>query len=152
MRRMSMKISEIMTTQVKSLSPDTPVMEAIDALFANKISGLPVVDALGKIVGMFTEKDVLRNIMPSYISQVGKFVYENSSKSIKCKVSKLFEHKVGELMRHEVVKVLEDTGICEVAHIMLTQNVRRTPVVDKNDVMVGIVARSDVLDRILKHE
>jgi len=147
-----MKISEIMTTQVKSLSPDTPVMEAIDALFANKISGLPVVDALGKIVGMFTEKDVLRNIMPSYISQVGKFVYENSSKSIKCKVSKLFEHKVGELMRHEVVKVLEDTGICEVAHIMLTQNVRRTPVVDKNDVMVGIVARSDVLDRILKHE
>ncbi|MBI5873142.1 MAG: CBS domain-containing protein [Candidatus Omnitrophica bacterium] len=145
-----MKISEIMTRKVNSISPEAPVMDGIKALFTNKISGLPVIDASGKIVGMFTEKDVLRNILPSYLAQVGKFVYENSPKTIKCKVERLPEHKVSELMRREVVKVSEDASIYEVAHIMLTQNVRRIPVVDKNDVMVGIVARSDVLDNILK--
>lgn len=127
-----------------------PVMEAINVLSASKISGLPVLDSSGKIIGMFTEKDILKTIMPSYIFQVGKFVYENSSKSIKGKVSKLAENKVADLMRREVVKVLEDADICEVAHIMLTQSVRRILVVDKDDVVVGIVARPDVLSSLLK--
>ncbi len=145
-----MNISEIMTKKVKSLSQETSALEAIQTLISNEISGLPVVDASGKLVGMFTEKDVLKNILPSYIAQVGKFAYENSPKTITSKVGKLSERKVSELMRHEVVKVTQDTPLYEVAHIMLTQNVRRIPVVDQDDVVVGIVARSDVLEQLLE--
>ncbi|MFB3919734.1 hypothetical protein BU251_07075 [Candidatus Velamenicoccus archaeovorus] len=145
-----MKISEIMTREVRTLSSDTPAVEALKHLFENKISGLPVVDGEGRLIGMFTEKDILRAILPSYVSQVGRFVYENSPKTIKCKVAKLAGAKVGELMRKEVVKVSEEAPVCEVAHIMLTQNVRRVPVVDAEDRIKGIVARSDVLDQLLK--
>lgn len=145
-----MKIGDIMTKKVRTLSPEMPVKDAIGALLVQKISGLPVVDASGKIIGMFTEKDVLRNVLPSYISQVGKFVYENTPKTVTSKVAKLDEYKVADLMRHEVVTVTQDTPVSEVAHIMLTQNVRRIPIVDQDGTMVGIAARSDVLENILK--
>lgn len=145
-----MKINEIMTRNVRTLLPDTPVKDAIAALLAQKISGLPVVDSAGKLVGMFTEKDVLKSVLPSYVSQVGKFVYENTPKTMTAKVAKLDEFKVADLMRREVVTVTEETPVSEVAHIMLTQNVRRIPVVDRDQKMVGIAARSDVLENILR--
>ena len=145
-----MKISEIMTKNVRTLLPDTTVTDALKALLSQKISGLPVVDNSGRLVGMFTEKDVLKNILPSYVSQVGKFAYENSPKTVTNKVAKLSELKVSELMRKEVVEALEDTPAYEVARVMLTQNVRRVPIVDKDKKMVGIVSRSDVLEAVLK--
>ncbi len=145
-----MKISEVMTRDLKKLSPEMPALDGMRELDALEISGLPVVDSAGKIVGMFTEKGVLKAILPSYVSQVGRFVYENSPKTIKSKVGKLIEYKVGDLMRRDVVKIREDTPVYEVARIMLTQNVRRVPVVDADDKVVGIVARSDVLGAILK--
>ena len=144
-----MKIGEIMTRDVKTLTTDMPVTEAVRQLFEMKISGLPVVAADGKLVGLFTEKDVLRAILPSYVSQVGRFVYENSPKTIKFKVAKLADFKVGDLMRKDVVKVNVDATAAELAHIMLTQNVRRVPVVDASDKIQGIVARSDVLSQLL---
>lgn len=145
-----MKINEIMTKKVRTLSPEVLIVDAIEILFDHKISGLPVVDASKKLVGMFTEKDVLKAVLPSYVSQVGSFVYENSPKTIKTKVSKLAGFTVGQLMRKEVVKVLQDTPVCEVARIMLVQNVRRIPVVDVDDYILGIAARCDVLENILK--
>ncbi|MDD5019185.1 MAG: CBS domain-containing protein [Candidatus Omnitrophica bacterium] len=145
-----MKIGEIMTRDVETLSPDTTAIDAMRRLFERQISGLPVVDGAGKLIGMFTEKDILRAILPSYVSQVGRFVYENSPKTIKCKVAKLADHKVGDLMRKEVVKIGEEVPVCEVAHIMLTQDVRRVPVVDAQDKIRGIAARSDVLNCLLK--
>ena len=125
-----MKIGELMTKDVQTLTPDIPVSEAVRLLIAQKISGLPVVDAAGLLVGMFTEKDVLKGILPSYISKVGHFVYENSPQSIKNKVIKIAQRKVGDVMCCDVVKVGAETSVSEVAHIMLTQNVRRVPVVD----------------------
>lgn len=145
-----MKINEIMTKKVRTLSFETLAVDAIEILFDHKISGLPVVDASEKLVGMFTEKDVLKAVLPSYVFQVGSFVYENTPKTMKSKVEKLAGLKVGQLMRKEVVKVLADTPVYEVARIMLTQNVRRIPVVDAEDHILGIVARSDVLERILE--
>ncbi|MFA5039092.1 MAG: CBS domain-containing protein [Candidatus Omnitrophota bacterium] len=145
-----MKISEMMTRDVRTLSPEIPAVDALRKLFSEKISGLPVVSGEGKLIGMFTEKDVLRAILPSYVSQVGRFVYENGPKTISSKVAKLSRFKVSDLMRKEVVKVSGDTPVSEVAHIMLTQNVRRVPVVDSEDRIAGIVARADVLDWLLK--
>lgn len=147
-----MKISAIMTTNVFSLSPDIPVSKAVGLLVERKISGLPVVDEAGHLVGMFTEKDVLRAILPSYVSQVGQFTYENGPHTIKNKVARLSQFKVGETMRREVVKIHSETPVSEAARVMLVQNVRRVPVVDANNRLVGIVARVDVLQALLKAE
>ncbi len=140
-----MKIGELMTKDVHTLAPEMPALEAVRLLLENKISGLPVVDASHRLVGIFTEKDVLKGILPSYVSKVGRFVYENSPQTIKNKVAKLAQHKVGDVMCRDVIKVSSGTSVSEVAHIMLTQNVRRIPVVDADNKVVGIAARSDVL-------
>ncbi len=140
-----MKIREIMTKEVISIKPDDNAREAVEVLFKMRISGLPVIDAQGKLVGMFTEKDVLTYILPSYIQKVGRFIYEENPKSTKKKFAGLDKMKVKQLMRHDVVTTTEDTTLCEVARIMLTQKARRLPVVDESGEVVGIVAREDVL-------
>lgn len=110
-----------------------------------EISGLPVIDAQGKLVGMFTEKDVLSYVLPSYIAKVGRFIYEENPKSVRKKFGELDKMKVSRLMRKEVVTTTEDTTLCEVARIMLTHQARRLPVLDKTGAVVGIAARGDIL-------
>jgi len=140
-----MKIKEIMEKEVVSVKPDDTVRDALIFLFKMRISGLPVIDAQGKLVGMFTEKDVLSYILPSYIEKVGRFIYEENPKSIKKKFMELDKVKVSQLMRRDVITTDEDAALCEVARIVLTQKTRRLPVVDKSGRVVGIVAREDVV-------
>jgi CBS domain-containing protein len=140
-----MKIKEIMEKEVVSVKPDDTVRDALIFLFKMRISGLPVIDARGKLVGMFTEKDVLSYILPSYIEKVGRFIYEENPKSIKKKFMELDKVKVSQLMRRDVITTDEDAALCEVARIVLTQKTRRLPVVDKSGRVVGIVAREDVV-------
>ena len=140
-----MKAKAVMTKEVVSILPETTAKEAMMLLEKMQISGLPVIDKEGKLAGMFTEKDILTYILPSYIANVGKFIYEENPKSTKRKFSELNKIKVGQLMRKAVATTTEDTALCEVARIMLTQNARRLPVMDKSAKVVGIIARCDVL-------
>jgi CBS domain-containing protein len=140
-----MKVKEVMVKGVDSLSPDISVKEAMDILLKRKISGLPVIDKAGKLVGMFTEKSILSYLLPSYIEKVGMFVYEENPKATGKKLSELCQIKVSRLMRKEVVTTVEEAALCEAARIMLTQKARRLPVVDKGGKVVGIIAREDIL-------
>ncbi|OGX24677.1 MAG: hypothetical protein A3J51_05960 [Omnitrophica WOR_2 bacterium RIFCSPHIGHO2_02_FULL_45_21] len=140
-----MKVKEAMVKEVDSLSPDISVKEAMDTLLKRKISGLPVIDQAGKLVGMFTEKNILSYLLPSYIEKVGRFVYEENPKATKKKLTELCQIKVSQLMRKEVITAAEDVALCEAARIMLTQKARRLPVVDKEGKVVGIIAREDIL-------
>jgi CBS domain-containing protein len=140
-----MKIKEIMTKEVVSVKPTDSALEALGLLFKREISGLPVIDEQARLVGMFTEKDILEHILPSYIGNVGKFIYEENPKSTRKKFGVLNTVKVSQIMRKQVVSVTEDTTLCEAARIMLTQKTRRLPVLDKNGKVAGIVARGDVL-------
>ncbi len=145
-----MKIREIMTKEVVSIKPEDNARDALNILFKMKISGLPVIDAQGKLAGMFTEKDILSYVLPSYIENVGRFIYEENPKATKKKFAELSKIKVAQLMRRNVVTVGEDTTLCEVAKDMLTQKARRLPVLDKSGKVIGIVARCDVLKALVK--
>lgn len=146
-----MKVKDIMIKNVTTLSPNMFVKDAAKRLSELEISGLPVVDENGKLVGMFTEKDILKAILPSYIEKVGKFVYEDDTKGIKKKLETLSNTKIKEIMRKEVVTINEDASCSEAARIVLTQKVRRIPVIDKENRVLGIVARCDIL-RVLMEE
>jgi len=145
-----MKVNEIMAKEVVSIGSDDNARDALGQLFKMRISGLPVVDKEGKLVGMFTEKSILRYILPSYIEKVGRFVYQENPKSTKKKFTELGQIKVSQLMRREVVATNEDVTLCEVARLMLTQKSRRLPVLDKTAKLVGIVAREDILKAMAK--
>jgi CBS domain-containing protein len=145
-----MKVKDMLIKEVVSISPDENALEALRVLSKRQISGLPVVDAQGKLVGMFTEKDVLSYILPSYIEKVGRFIYEEDPKATRKKFSDLKMLTVGQLMRKEVITIKEETGMVEAARVMLTQRARRLPVLDAAGKMVGIVARCDVLRAMAK--
>jgi len=140
-----MKIKEILTEEVKSISSQLTVKEALKVLLEKKISGLPVVDESGKLVGMFTEKEILTAILPGYLGKVGRFIYEENPKSIKNKFKELENLKVKDLMHKDIVTVDEDTAVCEVGHLMLTQKLRVIPILDKDKKLVGIVTREDII-------
>ena len=145
-----MKVKEIMTKEIVSVKPEDNAKEALGLLFKMRISGLPVIDSKGKLAGMFTEKDVLKHILPSYLEKVGRFVYEENPKSIKKKFQGLVNLSVAQLMRKDVITVDEDTSLCEVTRLTLIQNIRRIPVLDKEKRVVGIVAREDIVKAYAK--
>lgn len=145
-----MKVKEVMAKEVISVKPEDTALEALTQLFKIKISGLPVIDNQGILQGMFTEKDVLSYILPSYIQKVGRFIYEENPKSTRKKFLELGNVKVGQIMRQEVVTTTEEITLCEAARIMLTQKARRLPVVNKSGKVVGIVARCDILRALSK--
>jgi len=144
-----MQVKEIMKKDVIGLSPDMPVMDAAQKLSELEISGLPVLDPDNKLLGMFTEKDILRAIIPSYVEHVGKFIYEHNARTIKKKVEELSNLKVKDVMREEVVTIGEDANIQEIARVMLTQRARRVPVVEKDKKVIGIIARCDVVRALI---
>ncbi|MFC1708979.1 HPP family protein [Candidatus Omnitrophota bacterium] len=148
-----MKVEDVMVRKVKSVSPDMPISQALDALTQNEISGLPVIDQDNKLVGMLTEKEVLNYILPGYLKKVGSFVYQDNPKVIGNKVKELLqEKKVCEIMRKEVVTVGPDASLSEVARTIMIGKARRVPVVDREDRVVGIIAREDVVKAFMKWE
>lgn len=147
-----MKVKDIMEKDITCISPETNAKKAFELLQKMQISGLPVIDDKNKLVGMFTEKEALSAILPSYIEKVGRFVYQDNPKAVKQKIANFCNMEVKDLTRHQVVTVDEDTNLYEVARIMLTQKTRRIPVINKENIVVGIVSRGDITKAVFEEE
>ena len=145
-----MQVKDVLIKKVLSLNPEDSVKDALAILANRQISGLPVIDAQGKLVGMFTEKEVLSYILPSYIEKVGRFIYQADPKATKRKFAELAQIKVSQLMRKDVISVTEEASLVEAARVMLTQKARRLLVLDAMGKVVGIIARSDVLSAMAR--
>lgn len=145
-----MKVKDILIKDVVCLKPDTSAKEALSILTKRQISGLPVVDEQGKLVGMFTEKEVLCYVLPCYIEKVGRFIYQADPKATKKKFAELERVPVSKLMRKDMVTITGEAGLVEAARVMLTQKARRLPVLDDAGKMIGIIARNDVLNALTR--
>jgi CBS domain-containing protein len=148
-----LKVREVMTKTVTTVTPDTLVKDAAAILALRNISGVPVVDD-GKIVGIFSEADVLKSIKttkkdmrliyPS-ISTLGiAFQEEVTQREIIEAYEEIGQKPVKEIMSTRVVTVAPDIPINEVIVQMVQKSINRLPVVDKN-VLVGIITRGDVI-------
>lgn len=113
---MEVTVKEIMTPKVITVSPDTGVDEVARLLYSHRISGMPVVDGTGALLGIVTEFDV--------IGKKGR--------------------TAADIMSRDVITVLEDARAEQVARILTERNVRRVPVVAAGR-LVGIVSRSDLV-------
>ncbi len=146
---MSFVAKNFMSKKVKSVPPDMDAKHALKILLKGGLSGLPVINKRGMLCGVFTEKEVLRAILPVYLADVGAFVYGEDSKSELKKLARLGTRKVREIMRKDVPTVNEDTSLTEVSHIMLTRNERRV-IVTKGCKVAGIITRCDVVNALAK--
>jgi CBS domain-containing protein len=143
-----MRAHQIMTRQVSTVGPDTTIVEAAGIMLRNHISGLPVIGASGKLVGIVSEGDFLRR------AEIGtqrrrsrwlKFLLGPGSAATD------FVHeqgrKVGEVMTPEPFTVTEDTALEDIVELMEKDHVKRLPVM-RGDDLVGIVSRSNLLQAV----
>ncbi|MFQ5790627.1 MAG: CBS domain-containing protein [Acidobacteriota bacterium] len=125
----SPRASDMMSKLIATLSPDTDIYTAIQTLLKKRISGAPVVDDRGGLVGMLSEKDCLKVLTAE--------AFEG-----------LPEGKVADYMTSTVEVVLPSTHIWDIVHQLLNRRFRRLPVVDRDGRLVGLVTRRDVLAAI----
>lgn len=141
---MRMRVKDSMSTAIRSISPDISAAEAMTLLIEKNASGFPVIDKDGIALGVFTEKEVLRAVFPTYLKDIGDFVYEEGSKTVLKKLTLLKEIKVSEIMRKDFPTLNEEASLSEASRIMITKNERRIIVV-RDKKAVGIITRYDVV-------
>lgn len=111
--------SDIMTRKVWTTSPESSVQEAAQLLDHERISGVPVVDARGRLIGIVSEADII-----SKVNREGL--------------------RVADIMTCELVTVDEETPVGEIAALLSERRIKRVPVMN-NDKLVGIVSRADIV-------
>lgn len=138
-----MKAGDVMTTGAATVRPDAPLAEAARLMIQHQISGLPVVDAQDRLVGLVTENDFLRagkDGKPRLIEMLAKAGTDQDELNLL---------RVDELMTREPLTVSAETPLEEVIAVMLRHAVRRLPVVADGKV-VGIVSRANLLRALLR--
>lgn len=142
-----MKVSEIMTTAVKTVQIDTSVKEIANIMCLHKISGLPVVDEDNNILGIISEKDLLKKMFPDIVTVAdeGRPDFENMESQYR----NLLQLQAGDLMTRSVSSVSPDMPIMKAASMMCVNNIRRIPVAENNK-LLGIVSIGDVHKAIFK--
>mgnify|MGYP001604538388 CR=1 FL=1 len=143
-----MLVKDIMTQSVKVARPDDLVRDVASVMCLNKISGMPVVDAGEKLVGVISEKDVLHAMFPTLDDMM-----ENPKpvdfEALEREYKDIVNLKVSELMSQRVFTVEPDMPLLRAASIMFRNRIRRIPV-SQGDKLVGIVSVGDVHKAIFK--
>lgn len=143
---------DIMTRDVITISPETEIAQAAKLLLTNRINGVPVVNEAGELVGILCQSDLIiqqKNIpIPSLFTLLDGFIPLTSSKKIDKEVEKIAAAKAEDAMTANPVTVNPDTGIEEVAALMVEKSYHTLPVVDAGK-LVGIVGKEDVLRTLI---
>jgi CBS-domain-containing membrane protein len=143
---------DIMTRDVITISPETEIAQAAKLLLENRINGVPVVNEAGELVGILCQSDLIiqqKNIpIPSLFTLLDGFIPLTSSKKIDKEVEKIAAAKAEDAMTANPVTVNPDTGIEEVAALMVEKSYHTLPVVDAGK-LVGIVGKEDVLRTLI---
>ena len=140
--------ADLMSRSVVSVGPDAPLVQAVRAMTERRISGLPVVDAKGRLVGMLTEGDLLRRVETATDDAApGWFERFVAAGRLAEDYVRSHGRRVAEVMTPEVVSVEETTALAEVVRLMRQHRVRRLPVL-RDGALVGIISRAGLVRRI----
>jgi len=144
---------EIMNKNVITVQEEATIEEVAGILTDNNVSGAPVVNKEGKLVGIVTEEDLLHKKtnprVPGFLNILGAFIYISGVERYREDLKKLAATKVFEIMTTEVVTVGGDTEIERVAGLMVDHDIKRLPVVE-NDALIGIISRADIVRTIAR--
>ena len=145
-----MKAQDVMTQYVISVGPNDPVSKAVRVMLQNEISGLPVLDTEGRLVGMITEGDLLRRVetgtgrsRPRWLE-----IFVGPGQ-LADEYVRTHGRKVSEVMTEHPVTAAEETPLEEVVTLMEKRRFKRVPVVREGKV-VGIVSRANLLHALAR--
>jgi CBS domain-containing protein len=137
------RVQDFMTRRVITITPDTTLLAAAKLMLEHGVGGLPVLDASGRIIGIFSESDLLR--------EEGKG--EDTSPWLQMMVGpggepaeplRLDARKVGDVMTHLPITIAPGASIAQACRLLHEHRLRRLPVVE-NEKLVGMIARVDLV-------
>ncbi len=139
----TVRVGDVMTRDVVSVTPDTPIKDVAVVLVERGISGLPVRDAEGAVVGVLSEADLLvkQGGPPEHSGGLFAWLVDTASSP---DLAKLRAHTAGEAMTAPAITVEVDSPVTEAARTMVSLGVNRLPVVE-DGTLVGIVTRADLV-------
>jgi CBS domain-containing protein len=127
-----------------SVTPGTPLKEVAEIMGRHSISGVPVVDEGRKVAGIISEKDFLSRMgMQKNITFMG--VVAKCLLGDGCMAVDIRGKSAGDIMTAPAISVHEDTSIMEIDNLLRKHRINRVPVLNKNDKLIGIVTRTDLL-------
>jgi CBS domain-containing protein len=151
-----MQVREIMTQDVVTVRTDTPVTVVARMFREKAISGMPVVDDEGMVVGIITEVDLIarhaRPHFPTYIAFLDSIIYLESTKRYRESMRRILATTAGELMTTPVRTVSPEMDVQDLAAFMVEQRVNPVPVVNDQGQLLGIVSHTDLLQMIERAE
>lgn len=127
-------VRDVMTQRVYRVGPDSSVREVLDMISEHKLRAVPVVDDDRVVLGMVTDRDLMRHLLP------------RMQKSSEAPAS-LRDTRVREVMSRSVICVSEDQALAEVASIMVSKDLERLPVVSEGK-LTGFLTRGDILRKL----
>jgi CBS domain-containing membrane protein len=146
LERLSREVTaaEIMTTGVVTVAPGTPVAEVAAAMGRRGVSGVPVVDAGNKVVGVISEKDFLTRMgvqdAKNFMSLVANCLMTKDCMALpsECALAR-------DLMNSPAVTVAPNTPVKEIARLLTQKSINRVPVTDPAGRLLGLVSRADIV-------
>lgn len=137
---------QIMTRDVVTIHKGSSIEEALRLMSARNISGLPVVDVDGHLVGMITESDVLLRGQAEISPNGGPLpgLRARDPDRVTEAYRKARAVTVGDAMTKDVIAFSEDSSVADIARVMIERDINRVPVLRGRKV-VGIISRRDVI-------
>ncbi|WP_448604771.1 CBS domain-containing protein [Thermoleptolyngbya sp.] len=148
---MTVTVADVMTPDPIVVHPETPLNEAIKLIAERRVSGLPVVDADGKLVGVLSEADLMWRetgpTPPPYIMILDSVIYLENPAKHERELHKALGQTVGEVMtsKKEVVTTTPSQTLQSAAKLMHDRDTNRLPVLDEHGKVIGILTRGDIV-------
>lgn len=141
----AIKAGDIMTKQVFSVRPATPLREVAELMGKHGISGLPVVDENKKVVGVISERDFLSRMGDSTTKNFMTLIAD-CLQNKGCIAISIRAQKAEDIMTAPAISVKGNTTVLDIRKIFRERQINRVPVVDQENVLCGIVTRADILN------
>src|SRR4051794_8952505 len=147
---MAMLAAEIMTRNVVSVNTDAYLDQVTKIMLDRRISGLPVVNDSGRLVGMVTEGDLLRRKELGTERRRSRWLqFWSSAGKLSDELAHARGRRVDEVMSTDLVTATETTGLDKIVELMITRGIKRVPI-GARDHPIGLISRADVM-RALSH-
>lgn len=143
---------DLMSSNVIAVSPDTAVRELARIFTDNHISGAPVVDGTGTVLGVVTESDLIfqnkKLHIPTALAILDAFIFLEDPEKMEQEMKKMAGTTVADIYTKKPVTVQQDTPLEEVATLMAEKKVHTLPVLDAANQLIGVIGKSDLIRMI----
>ncbi len=147
----SIRAKDIMTKDVFSVKPDTPLKEVAVLMGKYGVAGLPVVDEHKRVVGVISERDFLSKMGDNDTSNF-MTVIASCLENKGCLAIPIRAQKAVDIMTKPAITVKENATVLEINNVFKDKQINRVPVVDQKESLQGIVTRADILNISLSME